>query len=355
MDTVFFRERLDEAKRRVGICEAASYLGIEGLRPDGSFRSPLREDRHASFSITADRLWHDHATGDGGDVVSFVRVATGCEIGEAIKRVIALAGLDADTPLPAPSFAQRRPSLPRRPKRDALRGLELRLPAIGELVIIQHTRRWPVFAGLEIAARRGLLCVAHVRHCRETHTAWIMTDNARKTAQARRLDGEQWAFFENKTSKSISLRSDHDHPPGLNDIVCRDRPVVLLCEGEPDTLAALLLAWLAGCVDRVGVLCLPGATRSLPPTVLSALTGRRVRILRQFDKPRPDGVRVSHKAALAWLESLIKAGIDADLVSVDGLICQDGKHAKDIADLCAGADLEHLGRIAAAVLRGLEP
>ena len=78
-DTVKWQERnrqeLDAAKARVGISAAWQILGLPG-EPHRSCCSPFREDRHPSFSVTDDRLWHDHSTGEGGDVVSFIMRAT---------------------------------------------------------------------------------------------------------------------------------------------------------------------------------------------------------------------------------------------------------------------------------------
>ena len=346
------RSRLDEAKRRVPLSTAARALGLGELKPRGVQRSPFREDRHPSFSVTGDALWRDHATGEGGDVVSFIVRASGCEDGEAIKRLLALAGLDEGLDLAPLRLAPRPPAPPPPPKRDALRGLDLRFPSVGELARIQHTRRWPVFAGLEIAARRGLLHVADIRHRGEVVASWVLTDAARRTGWARRMDGEEWQFRNNR-AKANSLRSDPDAPPGLADVTTANRPAALIIEGEVDTLAALTFAWLAGTAERVGVVCVNGASRGIPPAVRAALTGRRVRILRQSDKPRPDGSRPSHSAAAAWLKSLHAAGIAADVASLDGLTRPDGTPAKDTADLLDGADLETLSPLAAALCAGL--
>ena len=327
------RDALEAAKARVGICEAARALGLGDLKPQGVQRSPLRQDRHPSFSVTQDRLWRDHATGEGGDVVSLIAAATGCEVGEACKRLLSLAGLDTGAPLPPQRLAPRPPAPPPPPKRDLLTGLDLRFPTVGELAQIQHVRRWPVFAGLEIAARRGLLRTADVHHRGEAHPAWILTDHSRKTGQARRLDGEQWLGPEGRTFKSLSLRSDDDAPPGLADVITESRPAVMLAEGEADALAVVTHAWLADLADKVGVVCLTGAARGLTGPVLEALRGRRVRIVRHAD---PAG----HKAALCWLQSLTAAGIAADCVCLDGTTRPNGTPAKDAADLLDGADIE---------------
>jgi hypothetical protein len=185
-----------------------------------------------------------------------------------------------------------------------------------------------------------------VRHRGDTHRAWIFTDDARHSAQARRLDGEPWPG-DGHTFKSKTLRTDPDAPPGLADVVACDRRAVLICEGEADTLSALLLAWAGDIAEKVGVICLAGASKPLPPAVLEKLRGRRCRVLRQTD---PAG----HKAALAWAESIHADGIVVDLANLDGRTRADGKTAKDVADLCQRpANLEDLEQLAADVFGNL--
>ena len=342
------RDRLDEAKRRVTLSAAARILGLPQLRSHGGQRSPLREDRHASFSVQDDRLFKDFATGAAGDVVDFVELATGCNRGTAIRRVIEWAGFSNGLPLPRLRLALPPRPARQEPRTDRLSGLHLREPTTGELAQIKGLRGWSFFAGLEIASRRGLLRVANVPHGSEVVPAWILTDSARRTAWARRLDGQKWQFAHGP-AKANALRSQCDHPPGLADVLSADRRAVLVCEGEPDTLAALSLAWVAGKSDALGFICLSGASRRLSPDVCASLLGRRVRIVRQSDPPGPKGYRPSHTAAAGWLSSLTVAGVSADCLSLDGL------NVKDLADLLQNRESEQLKPIAAAVLRGLLP
>ena len=337
------REQLDAAKSRLSIADAWNALGLPG-EPRRTCCSPFREDRHPSFSIFADgRGWKDFATGEAGDVVSFVKSATGSTDAEAIRRVLELAGGIASPVALAPRHGPTKPILA---PYDGLAGLDLQPPTIHEVLALAELRHWPTFAGLELAARRGLLRCADVKHWGDTHRAWIFTDAARYSAQARRLDGEPWPG-DGHTFKSKTLRADADHPPGLADIVACDRRAVLICEGEPDALAALLLAWAGDIADQVGVVCLAGASKPLPPAVLDTLRGRRCRVIRQTD---PAG----HKAALAWAESIHAAGIAVDLANLDGLTRADGTPSKDVADLLTRrADLETLEPIAADLLAGL--
>ena len=337
------RDQLDAAKARVSIADAWRALVLPG-EPLRTCCSPFREDRNPSFSIFADgRGWKDFATGEGGDVVSFVKRATACTDAEAIRRVLELAGGITSPVALAPRHG---PTKPVPAPYDGLAGLDLQPPTLHEVMALAELRDWPTFAGLELAAHRGLLRFADVRHRGDTHRAWIFTDADRKSAQARRLDGEPWAG-ETHTFKSKTLRTDPDAPPGLADVVAHNRPAVLICEGEADTLSALLLAWAGGIVGKVGVICLTGASKPLPLAVLEKLRGRRCRVIRQTD---PAG----HKAALAWAESLHAAGIVVDLANLDGRTRADGQPAKDLADLCRRpADLENLEQLAADVFGNL--
>jgi hypothetical protein len=333
------REQLDAAKSRVSIADAWRALGLPG-EPRRTCCSPFREDRHPSFSISScGRLWNDFATGEAGDVVSFVKCATACTDAEAIRRVLDLAGGNVSPVALAP---RQGPTKPVPVPYDGLAGLDVQPPTLREVLALAELRDWPTFAGLELAASRGLLRFASVKHWGDTHLAWIVTDHARKSAQARRLDGEQWPG-DGYAYKSKTLRADADHPPGLADVVACDRRTVLICEGEADTLAALLLAWAGDIADKVGVVCLTGASKPLPPSVLDTLRGRRCRVLRQTDT-------AGHKAALAWAESVHAAGIAVDLANLDGRTRADGTPAKDAADLCRRpADLENLEQLAADV------
>ena len=344
------RSALDLAKQTVPISTAWRALGLPG-EPAHTCRSPFREEHRPSFSLSPDGLlWHDFTTGEGGDVVSFVKRAAACNDAEAIRRVLDLAGGNASPVVLAP---RQGPAKPTAAPYDGLAGLNLQPLSLAEVNALQALRGFAFNAGLELANRRGLLRCADVGHRGQILRAWILTDDARRSAQARRLDGMEWQFRYG-TGKSNSLRTDPDAPAGLADVLEHNRPAVLLCEGESDTLAALTFAWLADLDEKVGVICLTGTSKGIPPAVCAALVGRRVRILRQADKPRPDGTRPSHRAALVWLESLHAAGIACDVANLDGLTRADGTPSKDVADLLTRpAELETLQPIAADLFAGL--
>ena len=71
------------AKERYTIFELWKIFGLDGS-PGTSCKSPFREDKNPSFSVFEDgRKWRDHATGEGGDVVEFVKSALGGEHSDA--------------------------------------------------------------------------------------------------------------------------------------------------------------------------------------------------------------------------------------------------------------------------------
>lgn len=347
------RTRLDEAKRRVGISTAANALGLGVLKPNGVQKSPFRPDRKPSFSVTSDQLWHDFSSGEGGDLVTFVQVALACTPAEAIKRVLAMAGLEADE-LPAPKLATPPPAKPAEPKRNALAGLTLYWPDGNDLGAIAANRQWPLTVGLEVARDRGLIWTANVSHRRETFWVWIFTDAARLTAHARRMDGGLFPGPDGAQFKSLSLRSEENHPIGLADITEHDRKNVLICEGEPDALAAHFLLWFSGKAATTGVLCVPGAARPLTAPVVAAMKGRRVRIFRQADPVGKDGTRPSHRAALAWQASLSAGGVTVDTMPLEDYDGVNGKPAKDLSDVMSNLTVGQLEWSCNILMEGLK-
>jgi hypothetical protein len=222
------------------------------------------------------------------------------------------------TPRPTP----KPPAVPQPAK--PLRIPHLSFPGIAELVQIQHVRGWPVFVGMEIAARRGLLHVCRVVDDGIPRDAWALTDSARRSIQVRRMDGLQWVW---NSAKAWSLGGSlASWPLGCADI--EDRPIVLLCEGGPDSLAAHALAWIADRSDRAAVVGLPGASAAIHPDALPFFAGRRVRICEHRDT-------AGEKAGPRWAAQLAAVG-----AIVDGFT--PPAPFKDLADVLAATDAEHI-------------
>jgi len=109
------------AKDAITIPMVAAQLFV-GWKAGKSCKSPFREERHPSFSVSGDgRLWNDFATGEGGDVVDFIAKAKSIGKGDAARELIAMAGTGGmrhwpraqPVPFPpAPPPPQREPEPP---------------------------------------------------------------------------------------------------------------------------------------------------------------------------------------------------------------------------------------------------
>jgi hypothetical protein len=210
------------------------------------------------------------------------------------KRVFELVGIKAEQAPPRrPGRTPRPQSIPKPPAPLTPLKIDLRDPTANDLSAIAHLRGWPVWAGLQIAAHRGLLGMADLNDAGTVTPAWTLTDSSRHAAQARRLDGQAWRGIGAK-AKTLP-GSSASWPVGAAAI--GDRPVVLLCEGGPDMLAAITVAWILGVAADVAPVAMLGAGQTIHADALPHLRGRHLRIVEQND----DAAR---KAGRRWAEQL---------------------------------------------------
>jgi hypothetical protein len=257
------------------------------------------------------------------------RGAFGCIVnpgpaGEAHrKRIFELVGTQ-DTPSP-PRRARLTPAPKPAPRIPPLRTLK-----VFEMDTITRLRGWPLFAGLELLTQRGLLWQGAVFDDGREWSAWIVTDATHRNAQARRIDGETWQGIGGKKAKTLP-GADPSWPIGAADI--GERPLVLLCEGQPDYCAALLVAWFEGLpVDRVAPVCMTGAGNAIHADALPLFAGKRVRIAVHADEQ-------GREAGERWAAQLYRAGaVAVDGVHFEGLTKRDGQPVKDLADFATLLD-----------------
>ena len=315
-----FPDTLRLAKERIRISDiAARYL--PGWKASKSCRSPFREDRKASFSVFDDgRAFHDFATGDGGDVVRFLELATGMDAKSAIREIVAMAGLSYREPLP--TMPKKRPERPQKPRgtpalpEDLHEGSDAELSALARLRGINPE-------ACQIASERGLLrFTCELVDGAETVPGWIILDGGRRNAQARRLDGRRIAHIGAK-AKTVA-GSDASWPIGAR--TCQAFDLVAFCEGGPDLLAALHFAWCEGVEDRVGVTTMLGAGLNIADDALPCFAGKHVRLFPHGDEP-------GKASAIRWARALRSAGATVDAFSFDGIRQANGAPVCDLNDL----------------------
>ncbi|MCX6969701.1 MAG: hypothetical protein NTV93_06030 [Verrucomicrobia bacterium] len=304
-------------KSRLSIRQAAALLGIE-LPPKDcvKFRSPFRSDRSPSCTVRKD-VFTDWSTGEHLDQIDFFAVAKGIPVAEAVKGLADILRIVGDRP--ARTVRQARPTADadaaeRARKRFAWS--EFEIPSRGEIRQIAEIRGLsPESIGLAVS--RGLLWICDSREGR----AWVATDSARRNAQARRLDGRPWDKIGAKAWTMPG--SEASWPVGLREAA--NFPTIALCEGGPDMLAALHLAWIAGAEDKIAAVAMLGAAIRIPGDAIPLFAGRRVRIFGHRDIAGQD-------ATDRWASLLARAGCAVDGFMFNGLLKADGAPVADLND-----------------------
>lgn len=320
---------LERALAAVDIPMVWRALNLPG-EPGKSCRSPFREDRSPSFSIYAGgRMAKDHATGEIFDTVDFVAAALDTSKAEAARWLIEYAGTGrapaAHKPRKAPTRPHKAPSKPKPP---------LTLPAMdggtyGEICALQRLRGLPLNAGLEELRQRGILHFANLPEGR----AFILTDAARRNAQARLLNGEKLPVAGGMKKAKTLAGAEASWPIGLAD--ARNRETILLTEGGPDLLAVATAAWLEtdGSLQSFGFCFMAGAGLKIPPEAVEAMAGKRIRLYGQPDE-------AGRAAARRWFAQLkpFAAALDYWEPDTPGMDINDYLTAH-LAALSWGADL----------------
>ena len=228
-------------------------------------------------------------------------------------RIFELVGDGAET-ISAPLISDRAPV-----RRGSPEFPHLAPPTIKELSTIQSNRGFPLFAGLQIAANAGHLFCADMRDGGESVRAWIVTDSARRNAQARRMDGKLWVGI---NAKAKTLRgSEAAWPIGAADI--GGKTYIALCEGGPDFLTAYFLAWWHGRAAEVAPVAMLGAGQRIHAEALPLFKGKHIHIFPHQDE-------AGKRARGVWTEQLHGAGV----ASVHDFDCSPDKDLNDVVARC---------------------
>jgi hypothetical protein len=311
------RNRIEEALARFTIPVLWRMFNLRG-DPGSPCHSPFREDRSASFSVCYEgRGWKDHATGEGGNAVGFLAKIKGISKEEAFIELLNLVDGTAEKVEESP----RRP--PPQKKRETLKLWGVEMCSDADLEKISAVRSIPI-EGLRLAADRPLLFGYEDPY---QGRCWVITDDARRSASYRRLDGEH--FREPQESKKEGPKtkswkgSQKDWPIGIAQ--ANGFPAIALCEGEPDFLAAFALAYAGAVESLVAPVCMGGAACSIHKDALPLFRGKRVRIFGHTDE-------AGQAAIQRWAEQLQDVQAQVDCFDFSGLIKRDGSPVKDLND-----------------------
>lgn len=226
--------QVDKIRGRVSLFDVWRVLELPGEPRVGDQRSPLRQDKRASFTIYQAKghlRFHDHGSGAGGDCIDLWAQAKGISVKDAIAEM----SEHAKEPVKAPNRPPEAVSLPQgiRWPPDIREPQETECRTLGALRGLSPEAFF-------LAGRLGTLKVATVYGA----PAWIITDSLGRCAEARRFDGAMYQV-NGKEIKSFCLPgSKKDLPLGLKTTNAGFDALdnLLLVEGMPDYYAALQLA-----------------------------------------------------------------------------------------------------------------
>jgi hypothetical protein len=205
-----------------------------------------------------------------------------------------------------------------------------------ELLALSALRQLHRIEGLKAASEGGLLwfCTLTDWISPDSHLhgevqcpAWFLTDAARVTALARRLDGRPWNRIGGKKAWLLP-GSRGVWPIGISEVGCRD--TISIVEGGPDFLA--LHCWLHMTRDSGSA---PVALASCNPIAAEALPhfkGKQVQLFCHNDGA------VGDKARITWTSQLVGAGAAAvtNFWFCNYFDVRRGKAPKDLNDFFTG-------------------
>ena len=309
---------LEQAKSAVTIFDVWAHFSLPGNPKKNPTHSPFRQDKRASFSVSPDgQTFHDFATGDKGDVVTFWARATGLPVADACKSFIEYAGTGRSSitpitritsPASPPAEQRQKPVLPAMQRGDHKR-----------LQVLASFRKLSV-EGLQLATDRDLLHFALLKNL----SAWLVTDSERVNCQARRMDGGLWQHL-SEPAKAWTLPGCWAAwPIGINE--AQPFPMIALVEGAPDLLAAHHFIHAEERERDVAAVCITGATMNIHESALPLFSGKRVRIYPHLDD-------AGQKAAQRWTEQLESVNAVVDCYDLSGIPNVTGGRVGDLNDL----------------------
>jgi hypothetical protein len=322
------REEIASAKERLTIPVIWALMNLPG-RPGSPCKSPFRKDRRASFSVyDSGQRFKDHATGEGGDSVSFFAKARGIEMAAALREFIELANGRSNCGPVTPVISVERSEQLSKPNLS-----RLRKGTREELIQIAQTRNLDVRA-VELAQDMGTLRFGRVCGV----PSWILTDASGLCAEARRLDGKLYPAITTKRyelgeRKAHTLRhSKKNWPTGLLPAPAyRNFEAIAMVEGAPDLVAVLHFMLLQGKTGILPVAMLGRgqALGGIHPEALELFRARRVRIY-----PHNDSDEGGYRCASEWARQLKEVGADVDFFLFKRMRKHNGKRLKDFNDCC---------------------
>ena len=242
-------------------------------------------------------------------MLDFIAKARNCDVAGALRFVEQRMGI------------ARAPATPEH--RQLAKWPELRRGNASELASLNKERGF-AFAAMHDAEARGLLHFGTQWGC----GFWAVTDSRRALIELRRITGEPWrAFGRLPERKAHCIGTGKNWPVGI--VESEPFPKVVFCEGAPDLLACLSLAYAEGKTETIAPIAMLGAAaQTIAAEALHYFKGKHVRLFPHVDA-------AGWKVLRIWARQIKDAGATkVDAFDLSGLFRDDGKPGKDLSDLC---------------------
>lgn len=235
--------------------------------------------------------WLDFATKEKGDMIGLWMAVTGESMKDAYRSAAEFMGIEVedDTPKePSKTWVQI--------QREMGTGTE------HDIATLMTLRRLPSDAGVRLAIENRVLFFGPVfdqipNQPGESHYSWILTDDSRLGAQARRMDGLPWAS--GPKAKTIHGTSGK-WPIGISNAGTLD---VAMVEGGPDSLAAHTAIAMLGIGDKIQPVAMLGAGQPIHRDAVKFFRGKTVWMF-----PHQDQTDEGLLGAVRWADQLAKVG-----------------------------------------------
>jgi hypothetical protein len=294
-----------EARENYSIADAWQMLRLPGEpKSSGTMRSPLREESNPSFVIFDEgRAWKDHGTGDGGDVIEFIRHAIGGDhraVRDWLKERLGIDYYDHGD-----GTTHSRPAKASAPAKvitwpaDPVEGTTATWKAFAEKQGISYPATWAM-------VQSGILRFMEMK---DRTKCFVIADPENRSAEIRRLDGKTFG-----TSKQFPLPGvDKSWPVGCEQL--RHAPAtasVLITEGPTDLLTAIHLYTRyrrdhGGTLSWAPMAILGAGCKDLAPDAAALIRGRHCRLV-------PDADPAGDRMETHWTALLRENGSSVDVV-----------------------------------------
>jgi hypothetical protein len=306
-----------QAKAHYTVADVWSALSLPG-EPKQNCRSPFREESSPSFSVYSNgKKWKDHGSGEGGDVIEFLKLGLGGDYADVRDWLLERIGIDA---LDGAPCARPEPFLE---ETESDKGIQWPFD-----LLEGSERTWEQFAdkrGYSYSATWMMVQSGVLRFGKlKNKVCYIVTDNERRSAEIRKVNGR--TFFGDR--KQFPLRGvDKSWPIGA--ALVGQQEDLFVCEGATDLLAAFdsYYSYRKAGGERLWqpVGFLGSKVRHLDDDLRLRMRGRHVRLC-------PDGDEAGDDAREAWTKLFNDAGASVD--------CCEMPQGRDLSDVAGELEPE---------------